>query len=75
MMKELYTLSKSLTENYAILQYAVTVTLIVECFLHFIGKSRPIIASLCLIMFLLKIIDYSHLTCYIHKTTWRRGYE
>jgi hypothetical protein len=37
-----------------ILHYAVTVMLIVEYFIDFIGKSRLIIACLCLIMFLLK---------------------
>jgi hypothetical protein len=74
MSSKTFILCQSLTENYAILQYAVTVTLVLEYFPDFIGKSRLIIASLCPIMFLLKSIDYSHLTCYIYKTTWRRGY-
>jgi hypothetical protein len=43
-----------LCQNYAILQYAATVTLILEYFLDFMVKSRLIIASMCLIIFLLK---------------------
>jgi hypothetical protein len=47
-------LCQSLMENSAILQYTETVALILEYFLDSIGKSRLKIASLSLIMILLK---------------------
>jgi len=49
-----FILCQSLTEYSAILQYTETVALILEYFLDFISKSRLKIASLCLIMILLK---------------------